>query len=185
MSLCRHWYDQLGSFLILSTVGVVMLSIYTAREPSLGAIFRRIALFPAFWALIGAFFLRGYAFPVWIETPLELLAASLSPVAMIAIGLQLRLRFASHETAPFITAMLFKLILAPALLLAFFVLIGQKGIAAQVSVFEAGMAPMVSSATMAILAGLNPRFTASVLGYGIVLSFLTLPMVYWAAERML
>jgi len=178
-------YDQLGSFLILSTVGVITLAVYTSSRLSLGRIIRRILFFPAFLALVVSFFLMGVSFPPWIAAPLELLAASLSPVAMIAIGLQLRLRFASHERAPFVTAMLFKLILAPALLLAVFVLLGQKGLAAQVSVFEAGMAPMVSSATMAILAGLNPRFTASVLGYGIVLSFLTLPVLYWVAERML
>jgi len=178
-------YDQLGSFLILSTVGVITLAVYTSSRPSLVRIIRRILFFPAFLALVASFFLIGLSFPSWIAAPLELLAASLSPVAMIAIGLQLRLRFASHERAPFVTAMLFKLILAPALLLAVFVLLGQKGLAAQVSVFEAGMAPMVSSATMAILSGLNPRFTASVLGYGIVLSFLTLPVLYWVTERML
>jgi len=178
-------YDQLGSFLILSTIGVVTLAVYTAQHPSPRRIIRGILLFPAFLALVASFFLMGISFPSWVAAPLNLLAASLSPVAMIAIGLQLRLRFATHETVPFVTAMLFKLILAPALLLFIFVLLGQKSLAAQVSVFEAGMAPMVSSATMAILAGLNPRFTASVLGYGIVLSFLTLPVVYWVTERIL
>jgi predicted permease len=178
-------YDQLGSFLILSTIGVVVLAFYTSERPTLTGIIRKIITFPAFVALIVAFFLIGVQYPTLIETPLSLLASTLAPVAMIAIGLQLKLRFAPHETRPFLLAMMIKLIVAPALLLALFYLLDLHDLSARVSVFEAGMAPMVSSSTLAILAGLNRQFTASVLGYGIVLSFATLPVVYWLADIVL
>ena len=112
------------------------------------------------------------------STPLSMLADSLSPAAMVAIGLQLKLRFAADETRPFAIAMLLKLLLSPALLLMLFALLGWRDLGAKVCVFEAGMAPMVSASMLAILAGLNRQFTASVLGYGIVLSFATLPMWY-------
>jgi len=46
-------------------------------------------------------------------------------------------------------------------------------------IFEAAMGPMISSAMLAMMAGLEQRFVASLLGYGIVLSFVTLPGVYW------
>jgi len=172
-------YDQLGSFLILSTIGVVVLAFYTSQSISPVRIVTKIVTFPAFPALIIAFFLIGVDYPSWLAIPLKYLAASLAPAAMLSIGLQLKLRFASHETRPFFFAMAVKLILAPTLLLGFFFLIDAHDLAARVSVFEAGMAPMVSSATMAILANLNRQFVASVLGYGIVLSFGTLPVVYW------
>jgi predicted histidine transporter YuiF (NhaC family) len=35
---------------------------------------------------------------------------------------------------------------------------------------------MVSSSMLAIMAGLERRFVASILGYGIVISFVTLPL---------
>jgi len=178
-------YDQVGSFLILSTVGVVMLAFYTSQHASPGYIAKRILTFPAFVALLVSFFLIGIHYPPWLAMPLKILSASLAPTAMLAIGLQLKLRFASHEIQPFLFAMLVKLIAAPALLLLLFLLLGQHDVSARVSVFEAGMAPMVSSATMAILANLNRQFTASVLGYGIVLSFGTLPVLYWIVSVVL
>ena len=177
-------YDQLGSFLILSTIGVVVLAFYTSERPTLTGIIRKIITFPAFVALIVAFFLIGVQYPTRIETPLSLLASTLAPAAMIAIGLQLKLRFAPHETRPFLLAMMIKLIAAPALLLTLFYLSDLHDLSARVSIFEAGMAPMVSSSTLAILAGLNRQFTASVLGYGIVLSFATLPVMYYLTEAM-
>ena len=178
-------YDQLGSFLILSTIGVVVLAFYTSQSVSPIRIVTKIVTFPAFPALIISFFLIGIHYPSWLAVPLEGLAASLAPAAMLSIGLQLKLRFAPHEMHPFLFAMLIKLLLAPTLLLGFFLLTGHHDLAARVSVFEAGMAPMVSSATMAILANLNRQFVASVLGYGIVLSFGTLPVVYWVVESFL
>jgi len=171
-------YDQMGSFLILSTIGVMVLAFYTSRQASPGYIAKRIFTFPAFVVLLVSFFLIGIHYPPWLAMPLNLLSVSLAPAAMLAIGLQLKLRFASHEIRPFLFAMLVKLIAAPALLLLLFFLLGEHDLPARVSVFEAGMAPMVSSATMAILANLNRQFTASVLGYGIVLSFGTLPVLY-------
>ena len=162
-----------------------MLAFYTSQSVSPIRIVTRIVTFPAFPALIVAFFLIGIHYPSWLATPLEGLAASLAPAAMLSIGLQLKLRFAPHETHPYLFAMLIKLIIAPALLLSFFLLTDHHDLAARVSVFEAGMAPMVSSATMAILANLNRQFVASVLGYGIVISFGTLPVVYWVVEAFL
>jgi predicted permease len=172
-------YDQIGSFLILSTIGVVVLAFYTSQKASLLQIIKKVLTFPAFVALVVAFFLHGVEYPVWLGKILSVLADSLSPVAMIAIGLQLKLRFEAHEKLPFGFAVVVKLLAAPLVLLMVFTALGVHGIAAQISVFEAGMAPMVSSSMMAILAGLNPKFTASVLGYGIVLSFITLPVAYW------
>jgi len=59
------------------------------------------------------------------------------------------------------------------------------GLVAEVTVFEVGMAPMVSSSMLAIAAGLEKRFVASVLGYGLVFSFLTLPVLFYLIKNIL
>jgi predicted permease len=178
-------YDQLGSFLLLSTVGVFLLSLYTGREFSAKSSLLRMLRFPAFVALWAALLLGENTLPGPLNSLLELLAQSLSPAAMIAVGLQIRLRFPRHERAPFLFALGVKLLLAPLILLALFWGLGLHGLAAKVSVFEAAMAPMVSSSTLAILAGLEVGFVASVLGYGILASFLTVPLVWCVIERVL
>jgi predicted permease len=68
------------------------------------------------------------------------------------------------------------------ILFALFQALNLHTLTAQVSIFEAAMAPMVSSTMLAMMAGLEQRFVASLLGYGIVLSFATLPIVFWVLQ---
>jgi len=178
-------YDQLGSFLILSTVGIFLLSLYSGSRFRLGTTLLRMLRFPAFIALFLALFLGESGLPGPLRTLCAALASTLSPAAMIAVGLQLRLRFPREERLPFLFALGTKLFLAPLLLLGLFALLDIGGLAAKVTVFEAAMAPMVSSSTLAILAGLEAGFVASVLGYGILLSFLSVPVVWWITELIL
>ena len=178
-------YDQIGSFLILSTLGIFLLAAYSGNRFDPRKAFWRMLRFPAFIALILALFLDKGQLPTLLQTPLTWLAASLSPAAMIAVGLQLRLAFPRRERGPFLFALAVKLLLAPLLLLGLFYLLGYHDLAARVSVFEAAMAPMVSSSTLAILAGLEAEFVASVLGYGILASFVTVPAIWWMTEAVL
>ena len=48
----------------------------------------------------------------------------------------------------------------------------------QVTVFEAAMPPMITAGAVAIMAGLAPRLSAAMVGYGILLAFITLPLTY-------
>lgn len=69
--------------------------------------------------------------------------------------------------------------LAPLLALGLCRVLGLQGEAVNVSVFEAGMPPMVSAGALAILAGLSPSLCAALVGTGIILSFATLPLLYY------
>jgi predicted permease len=178
-------YDQLGSFLILSTVGIFLLSLYSGHRFQFHAALSRMIRFPAFVALFLALLLGEGGLPEPLRSLSGALAATLSPAAMIAVGLQLRLAFPREERGPFLFALGTKLFLAPLLLLSLFALLGIDGLAAQVTVFESAMAPMVSSSTLAILAGLEAGFVASVLGYGILASFLTVPLIWWLSSLIL
>jgi len=170
-------YDQIGSFLILSTIGIFLLSLYSGQHFNPGGILLRMIRFPAFLALILALLL-DHGFSGLFGSLLSILAATLAPAAMIAVGLQLRLGFPRNERTPFLFALGLKLFLTPLLLLLLFRLFGLTDLTAKVCVLEAAMAPMVSSSTLAILAGLEAEFVASVLGYGILASFLSVPLIY-------
>jgi len=171
-------YDQLGSFLILSTVGLVTLSLYSGQKASLSAILTRIFTFPAFLALLLALPMQSSMLPDLLMQLLSWLAATLTPAALFSIGLYLKLRLDRDRFFPFAVGLGIKLLLAPLLLLGLFWLLGLRDLPAEVTLFEAAMAPMVSSSMLAIMAGLEKRFVASLLGYGIILSFVTLPL-FW------
>jgi predicted permease len=174
-------YDQLGSFLGLATYGTVVLAIYgsTTAKPSWRDVVEKIVTFPPFIALILAVLTRSFSYPPVVLSILESLAATLVPVVMIAVGYQLTIRISREALAPLGLGLFLKLVAAPLVALGLCKLLGLEGEAVRVSIFEAGMPPMVSAGALAILAGLSPALTAALVGLGIILSFVTLPALYW------
>ena len=96
----------------------------------------------------------------------------------MAVGLQLKIRLPGRYVAPFCHGLLVKLILAPLLALAIINGFNLHNDAAVIAVFEAGMPPMVTGGALAIAAGLAPELAAALVGWGIVLSFVTLTGLY-------
>ena len=173
-------YDQLGSFLALSTYGAVILALYSSSKTntfSFKETVYKIVTFPPFIALIIAGFLWGQKFPAIIEGLLFSLGSTLVPLVMVAVGFQLGLKLEEGGLAPLSVGLLIKLCIAPAFAILIAKLFQLNGIATQVALFEAGMPPMVSAGALAILAGLSPRLTAALVGFGIFLSFITLPLL--------
>lgn len=173
-------YDQLGSFLCLATYGSLILALYgdSAARPTVRSVLLRIITFPPFIAFILALAFRSAAYPLVLRTFLETLASTLVPVVMIAVGFQLTFRLEREVMAPLGIGLCLKLVAAPVLALLICRVFGLDSEAARVAVFEAGMPPMVSAGALAIIAGLSPALTAALVGLGIPLSFLTLPLLY-------
>jgi len=174
-------YDQFGTFLALSTYGAYVLAAYgEGARPELRTLMRKIITFPPFIALAVALSTRGLAYPPALVASLKTIAASLVPVVMVAIGFQFRLTVDRHHMAPLGAGLVMKLVLAPLLALGICLAIGAGGDAAMVSVFEAGMPPMVTAGALAIMGGLAGELAASLVGFGIILSFASLPALHWA-----
>lgn len=173
-------YDQLGSFLALATYGSLILALYGRKEikPTLGDVGKKIITFPPFIFLIVAFIFKDTAYPAVLVTILKALSGTLVPLVMVAVGFQLTLRLSKESTTPLCFGLAIKLIAAPVCALFLCKLAGLEGEAVNVSIFEAGMPPMVSAGALAILANLSPALTAALVGLGILLSFATLPLIF-------
>lgn len=172
-------YDQLGSFLALATYGAIVLALYgSGDKPTLNSVVTRIVSFPPFIALMLALACRTLTFPAPLTALLNTLAATLVPVVMVAVGFQLTLRLSPEVLKPLGVGLILKLAVAPLVALLFCRLLGLGNLAAQVAVFEAGMPPMVSAGALAIMAGLSPKLTAALIGLGIILAFVTLPLIF-------
>lgn len=173
-------YDQLGSFIALSTYGALVLAGYEeGNRPQPGKIITKIVTFPPFLALILAFILRFYEYPPALAVTLEMIGASLVPVVMVAVGLQLKIRLPGPYVVPFCHGLVVKLILTPLVALVACKALGLTSDAARVAIFEAGMPPMVTAGALALAAGLAPELAAALVGWGIVISFATLTGLYW------
>lgn len=180
-------YDQLGSFLALAVYGSLIIAVYTKTQQkvTVGSVLMKVLLFPPFVSLIIALALYAVELPEMYFDVLTPLAETLVPVVMIAVGFQLSLKLELDKLKPFIIGLSIKMIIAPALALFIFMLLGLKGMVYQVTVFEVAMPPMISAGALAIIANLAPKFTAAMVAYGIILSFITLPVIYYFVDYLL
>ena len=173
-------YDQLGSFLGISIYGTLAAAYYSGEQrPGAWQLVRRVFTFPPFVALLIGLAMRGRSWWPPLAEVLELAESSMVPVVMFAVGLQLKLRLAKGSKRMLALGLVMKLLLVPALTLAFCLLFGWQGVSAQVSVFQAGMPAMVTASVLAIEADLEGELAASLAAVGIVLSLLSLPLWHW------
>jgi len=172
-------YDQFGSFLALTTYGSIILAVYRGSDkPTPAVILKKIVMFPPFIALVLGLLTMSVPYPPVLEGVLEGIAASLVPVVMVAIGLQIRLKLPPGSWTPFCAGLAIKLIIAPLAATLICYTLNLHSPAANVSVFEAGMPPMVTAGALALIAGLSPELTAALVGLGLMVSFLTLPVLF-------
>ena len=173
-------YDQFGTFLLLSTFGLLVLARYSGdRPPTARQVLGRIVRFPPLWALVFALLLMPAQPPAWIGTALKQLADAMLPLVMLAVGLSIQLRLRREELKPLAVGLLLKLVVLPALALPLSWLLGMQGLMLQANVLESAMPTMITAAALAISHRLAPRLAAALVGYGIVLSLVTLPAWMW------
>lgn len=167
-------YDQLGTFIALATYGTFIASYYASKSNlTLKIIGFKVITFPPFIALILSLFLMGVEYNFVISSVLGSFASTIVPVALVAVGLQLQLKLPSHELKPFSISLGIKLILAPFIAYLISLIFGWNNLPSTVSIFEAGMAPMITAGAIASMAGLAPRLSSAIVGYGILISFIT------------
>jgi len=172
-------YDQFGAFLILSTFGLWVLARYRGdRTPTAREVLVRILRFPPIWALCIGFTVMPADPPAWVAGGLQRLSDALLPLAMLTIGLSVKLALPRDELKPLAAGLVLKLALLPALALPLVRLLGLHGEMARTTVLESAMPSMVTAGALAIAHGLAPRLAAAMVGYGVLLSLATLPL--WA-----
>ena len=177
-------YDQFGTFVLLSTFGLYVLAKYSGDAPPTGKqILLRILKFPPVWALLLGLTVMPEQPPAWIAAGLQKLADALLPLVMLAVGLSIQLKMPRDEVKPLAVGLMLKLVILPALALPLALLFGLHGDMLQVSVLESAMPTMITAGALAIAHNLAPRLAAALVGYGILLSLLTLPGWLWLLER--
>lgn len=180
-------YDQLGSFVLLSTYGIYVVARYEGgTPPDARTMAFRLLRFPPFVALLVALLPRvvpglATALPAsllgLVDETLAGIGRALVPVAMFAVALKMRLGLPTERSA-FAFGMLAKLGLLPLLAFGIVKLVDPSADVARVLVIESAMPPMITAGAMAMAAGFASELAAALVGYGIVVAMCTLPA--WA-----
>jgi len=167
--------DQLGSFLVVCTLAPIVGAVAAGQRVAPLPLLKKMAAFPAVWAVLLAFATRDVGIPAALEAALERIAGTLSPVALVAVGAQLRAppRAAAQ---PLAVGLAYKLGVAPLLVWGWMRAGGEGGLGARVAILEAAMAPMVTGAVLAQTYGLRPELAGALLAVGVPLSLGTVWM---------
>lgn len=176
--------DQPGSFLVLSTLGVLIAARYGGFETSAKAMFKRVILFPPFLAMLAAVFWTLVGLPGWdvLHDPLDKISMSLVPVALFSVGFQLQLsrEMLMRRRFPLILGLSLKLVMMP---LIFYTLIykifGLSDLFAHVTVLESAMATQITSAVVANEFNLDVELANLMVALSILLSLITVPLWHY------
>jgi predicted permease len=110
---------------------------------------------------------------------LSRLGSTLTPLALVSIGLQFRLDTLRGNRGPLVLGVGYKLVIGPLLILLLYVgSLGLRGTTLKVTLFEAAMGPMIGSSIVAVEYGLDGPLVSLVVGFGTLASFITLPL-WW------
>jgi predicted permease len=117
-------------------------------------------------------------FPIELQSVFQRLGNTVTPIALVAVGMQLEFTTSSKHWRFLILGLLFKLIITPAFFYFVYIIVFKKsGLEIQVSLLESAMAPMITGAVVAGNYGLKPKLANMMIGFGIPISFLTL--IFW------
>ncbi|QOG11723.1 AEC family transporter [Arcobacter sp. FWKO B] len=167
-------YDQLGTFLALATYGTLIVSLYSNKSSfKIKDILKKLITFPPFVALVIAFIIKDFSYPNALSKSFEMLSYTIVPLALFSVGLQLQFKLQSDVIKPFSVALVTKLIFAPIIAYAVCYILGYDGFIANVSIMESAMGPMITAGVVATAAGLAPRLSSAIVGYGILFSFIS------------
>jgi len=173
--------DQFGTYLVLSTLGLAVACVCSQGTASVGEIARRVATFPPLIPLAVAVALSvgQVAYPPVVTTLLQRLADTLAPLALVSVGLQLRLGALKGYLGELSFGLGVKLLAAPFLLMLLYVwLVGVGGNLTRVTIFEGAMGPQIGGAIVATQYGLDPPLMTLMVGIGTLIAFVSL-QAWW------
>lgn len=174
--------DQPGSFVVVTTLGILVAASFSRGNLSTSEIMMKIIKFPPFIAFTIAMMCTvfSFEFPTVFQNAFLRIGNTVSPIALVAVGLQLKIDTKSRHWSFLTLGLLFKLMLMPAFFYFFYrKILGGKGIEIDVSIMEASMAPMITGAILASNYGLKPKLSSMMVGIGIPISLITTAIWYY------
>lgn len=173
--------DQPGTFVVMATLGIATAGFFSKGTASLSEISKKIVLFPPFIAFVIACFMNVFKldFMPIFESVFQKLGATITPVALVAVGLQLQFDKRSKHWKFLGLGLVFKLLITPLFFfIAYKLICHGNGLSVDVSIVESAMAPMITGAILASSYGLKPKLSSMMVGFGIPLSFITI--AFWS-----
>ena len=173
----------LGGALAFSILGVAASCVISQGRVCVATIVRRVATFPPLIALVAGLLIPDALLPRFVQVAAHDLGATLSPIAIVAAGMHLRLP-SRQRLAPIAAALTFKLALAPAAVLLGLLLSGSGvGSFGKLLVLLAAMPPLLSSVAIAREYQFEAELSGELAAFGASIALITMPLWGMALEQ--
>ena len=175
-------YDQLGTFLALTTYGTFIAARYGtagvaisggAGPTGAASMVRRVVTFPPFLGMVAGLALHSVTLPDAISEVLGRLGGALVPVVLISIGMRISWPRSPRILEPTAVALAIRLLIVPALVFGVAAAVGGHGVSWDAVRLESAMPPMISAGVMATDAGLDEELVGAVVGIGLLIGLAT------------
>lgn len=174
--------DQGGSFLLVSSLSILVGSLYSHKRGKLSSIPLKIISFPPFGFLMGTLVMSILEIPTpeFLMPLLKFIGRTMAPLALFAIGLKFSLDFDSLKSRYFWMGMSYRLILAPVLVwIIYRNFLPTESLTFKVTVLESAMAPMITGSIVAISFDLRPKLATLLAGLGIPIAGISVLAWYY------
>jgi len=168
-------YDFFGSFLLLVSVGMMVITWGTGKKNNIKSIIKSVVLFPPMVVFFITIIAKIFDVPQFLLNTSDSLGSTLVPVAMIAIGMKLEIKHIFERFYIVSIALILKMLFVPILVLIGFQMfynIDQTWV--KVTIIEVAMPPMTMAAVLAIRGGLDEKLAINTLVIGVLLSLVTI-----------
>lgn len=170
-------YDIFGSFLLLVSIGMFIITWGSGKKNSLKSISKSIFLFPPAIMFFVTIFMKNFEIPNFIMLTSETLGSTLVPLAMIAIGMKLEVKHIFARLHIVSVAVILKMLIIPIIILIgfkYFYGIDQTWV--KVTIIEVAMPPMTMATVLAIKGGLDEKIAINSLVLGVIVSLFTITL---------
>lgn len=171
--------DQFCTGLPLAVLTPLLLSLSSRAKFRLRAVGVRLFANPLFLSMLSAFVLKAMPFsiPELLFAPILSLAACATPVALFAIGVQLRFDFLRLQWVRVLVVLGFGMVLTPMLYLGFLYVFG-IGVQEdhQMVLLEVAMPPLISAVAVIARAGLDSKLAISCIVAGVPIAAFSAPL---------
>jgi predicted permease len=177
--------DQAGTYLVLSTLGMLAIGIYCEGRTSPVDILKKISTFPPFIAMVLAALLLDVQYPAWVESTFKRFGDMLAPLALMSVGMQMRLADFQNNQRALAAGLGFKLLVCPTIILACMsgIQVPMDAASSRVILLESAMGPQIGAGIVATQNNLNPSLVTMMIGLGVPLCLVTVPLWSVALTR--
>ncbi len=168
-------YDLFASFLLLISIGMIIITWGSGNKNSIKNSLKTIFLFPPTVMFFLTILAKNFEVSQFLLTSSKTLGSTLVPIAMIAIGMKLELKNIFSKLHIVSLIILIKMLLVPMIVILIFqIFYGLDETWIKVTIIEVAMPPMTMAAVLAIKGGLEEKLAINSLVIGVLCSLISI-----------